>query len=67
MKVKCFEKSSSTSQFSNVDIVEAMLDSSEILTEGLIDELDPVHRNLHYIEALEDCVLFDVLLPHYDL
>ncbi|KAL4447003.1 hypothetical protein ABPG74_014975 [Tetrahymena malaccensis] len=48
-------------------IVEAILDSEEILSEGFIDDLDPLHKNLHYIEAVEDCVFFDVLLPHYDL
>ncbi|EAS00522.2 hypothetical protein TTHERM_00408750 (macronuclear) [Tetrahymena thermophila SB210] len=48
-------------------IVEAVLDSEEILSEGFIDDLDPLHKNLHYIEAVEDCVFFDVLLPHYDL
>ena len=43
------------------------MDSVEVLKEGLIDDLDPIHKNLHKIEALEDCIFFDVLLPHYDL
>jgi hypothetical protein len=47
--------------------VIGILQSEEILEEGWIDDLDPEHSNLHNIEALEDCVFFDVLLPHYDL
>lgn len=47
--------------------VNSILTSEEILGEGWIDDLDPEHSNLHSIEAMSDCVFFDVLLPHYDL
>eukprot|EP01017_Pseudomicrothorax_dubius_P044654 TRINITY_DN7569_c0_g1_i4.p1 TRINITY_DN7569_c0_g1~~TRINITY_DN7569_c0_g1_i4.p1 ORF type:complete len:279 (+),score=50.00 TRINITY_DN7569_c0_g1_i4:721-1557(+) len=52
--------------FASFNLVEGIFKSLNLLREGDIFQLTPLHNNIHSFSAISACVVLDVLTPNYD-